>query len=344
MKAESLGIEDFLKDSENCLTIDVRAPLEYHKGHVPGAVNIPLFENAERAEIGTLYKIKGKEEAVMRGFEIVAPKLAEFIKKAKSNSTNNEAFVYCFRGGMRSNSFAWLLNTAGLKTKIMEGGYKAFRNYALKYFNEPQKIMLLGGATGSGKTELLQELKKHIQVIDLEGIAHHKGSAFGSIGQLPQNPQQVFENNLFFEFRKLNTKELVLLEDESMNIGYNKLPYPLWLQMKEAPILKLLMPFELRVNRLVREYGNAPVEQLIKSVQNISSQLGPNNCKMCIELLQAGNMAEVARITLKYYDKAYEYNHQKKETKKIIEIKTDTDKITVNAKKIIEAYEKYANS
>src|SRR6185503_14416221 len=107
-----------------------------------------LFENEERAEIGTLYKIKGKEEAVMRGFEIVAPKLTEFIRKAKNSSPNNEAFIYCFRGGMRSNSFAWLLSTAGLRSRIMNGGYKAFRNHVLNYFGEPKKIILLGGATG----------------------------------------------------------------------------------------------------------------------------------------------------------------------------------------------------
>ncbi len=287
-------------------------------------------------------KIKGKEEAVMRGFEIVAPKLTEFIKKAKDDPKGNgEAFVYCFRGGMRSNSFAWLLNTAGLRSGILRGGYKAFRNYLINYFSIPKKIVLLGGATGSGKTEILKVLQNEIQVVDIEAIAHHKGSSFGAIHQSPQNTQQIFENNLFLAFTKKDQTLPILLEDESMTIGYNKIPYPLWLQMKSAPILKLLVPFELRVNRLVKEYGDAPLPQLIKSVQNISSQLGPNNCKACIELLQEGNMADVARITLKYYDRAYEYNHSKKTVKNIIEIPTDIDDALINAKKIKQAYESF---
>ena len=128
-----------------------------------------------------------------------------------------------------------------------------------------------------------------------------------------------------------------------MNIGYNKLPHTLWLQMKVAPILKLIIPFELRVNRLVKEYGNAPLEQLIKCVQNISSQLGSNNCKDCIELLQEGKMADVARITLKYYDKTYAYNHSNKKVKEIIEINTDTDDVMKNSRKVIDAYEQYGN-
>jgi len=247
MKTEAIPVEKFLGQSVEKLVIDVRSPIEFRKGHIPGALNIPLFEDLERAEIGTLYKAKGKEDAVMRGLEIVSPKLTKFITETKKNTDKKGVLVYCFRGGMRSNSFGWLLNTAGLEAVIMEGGYKAYRRHVLQKFEEDFKLILLGGATGSGKTEILKQLKKEVQLLDLEGLANHKGSAFGGIGQPAQLPQQLFENNLYNELSRVNPSKYLLLEDESMSIGYNKIPYPFWLQMKESPIIKVNMPFELKV-------------------------------------------------------------------------------------------------
>ncbi len=343
MKAEALDVEEFITQSQQQLIIDVRSPIEFNKGHIPGSLNIPLFEDTERAEIGTLYKIKGKEEAVMRGLEIVSPKLSDFIRKTKNSSQNKDVFVYCFRGGMRSNSFGWLINISGLKSIIMNGGYKAYRNHVLNYFEKPHKLILLGGATGSGKTDILKELQKQMQAVDLENLAHHKGSAFGAIGQEPQLPQQLFEHNLFNELKKQDITKTILLEDESMTIGYNKIPYPFWLQMKQAPIVKIKVPFELRVNRLVNEYGTAPIEQLKQSIKNISEQLGMNNAKDCLQFLDEEKLADVARLTLIYYDKAYLYNHEKKGLKTIIEVETDTDEPVINAKKVSEALEHYGN-
>lgn len=334
MKTEAIPVDNFLEQSHEKLVIDVRSPIEFKKGHIPGAVNIPLFDDLERAEIGTLYKAKGKEDAVMRGLEIVSPKLTNFIIESKAKTQNKGVLVYCFRGGMRSNSFGWLLNTAGLEAKIMQGGYKAYRNHVLKKFGENYKPLLLGGATGSGKTEILKQLKSEIPVIDLEGLANHKGSAFGGIGQPTQLPQQLFENNFYNVLAETDPEKYVLVEDESMSIGYNKIPYPFWLQMKQAPIIKINVPFELRVNRLVNEYGKEDVEKLKQSVKNISQQLGPNNAKDCLQWLDEGKLADVAALTLRYYDRAYEYNHTKKEKKTIIPIETDTDDPIVNAKKV----------
>lgn len=334
MKANALSVENFLLYADNKLLIDVRAPIEYRKGHIPGAVNIPLFDDLERAEIGTLYKSNGKDDAVIRGLEIVAPKLTEFIKQTKETAQNNEVFVYCFRGGMRSNSFGWLLNTAGLKVYILEGGYKAYRNHILNQFNNPLKIVLLGGATGSGKTEILHHLKKSIPVLDLEKLANHKGSAFGGINQPAQLPQQLFENNLGDSLKKLPSDKVILVEDESMSIGYNKIPYPFWQQMKAATIIKIIVPFDLRVKRLVKEYGSADIESLKKSIRNISQQLGPSQFKECITLLDEGKLDEVAAITLKYYDRAYEFNHTKKNITTIIQVETETDDAKINAEKI----------
>lgn len=341
MKTEAIDVNNFLIQSQKKLVIDVRSPIEFKKGHMPGAINIPLFDDLERAEIGTLYKLKGKEDAVMRGLEIVSPKLTNFINEAKKNTQNKSVLIYCFRGGMRSNSFGWLMNTAGLDAVIMQGGYKAYRNHVLKQFEKEYKLLLLGGATGSGKTAILKYLRKEIPIIDLEGLAHHKGSAFGGIGQPAQLPQQLFENNLYNELVNFRSDRYFLVEDESMSIGYNKIPYPFWLQMKKAPILKLIVPFDLRVNRLVNEYGKEDVEKLKQSVRNISQQLGPNHTKDCLQWLDEGRLEDVAALTLRYYDKAYEYNHTKKEKKVIIPIETDTDHSLTNAKKIKRIFDEY---
>lgn len=341
MKTEAIPVNNFLEQSLKKLVIDVRSPIEFKKGHVPGAINIPLFDDLERAEIGTLYKAKGKEDAVMRGLEIVSPKLTNFILEAKKNTQNKGVLVYCFRGGMRSNSFGWLLNTAGLEAQIMQGGYKAYRNHVLKQFENPYKMLLLGGATGSGKTEILKCLKQDIPVLDLEGLAHHKGSAFGGIGQPAQLPQQLFENNFYIDLKKIDPSKYVLIEDESMSIGYNKIPYPFWLQMKGAPIIKIMVPFDLRVNRLVNEYGKEDILKLKQSVRNISQQLGPNNAKDCLQWLDEGKLVDVAALTLRYYDKAYEYNHTKKEKKTIIEVETDTDDPIINAQKVKRIFTDY---
>lgn len=343
MKTEGIDVDNFLLQSREKPVIDVRSPVEFKKGHIPGAINIPLFDDLERAEIGTLYKAKGKEDAVLRGLEIVSPKLTDFILEAKKNSPNKSVLVYCFRGGMRSNSFGWLMNTAGLQAVIMQGGYKAYRNHVLKQFGKSYKLFLLGGATGSGKTEILKCLKNEIPLIDLEGLAHHKGSAFGGIGQPAQLPQQLFENNFCDELQKINNEKPLLVEDESMSIGYNKIPYPFWLQMKQAPIIKIKVPFDLRVSRLVNEYGKEDVEKLKQSVRNISQQLGPNNAKDCLQWLDEGRLADVAALTLKYYDKAYEYNHTKKNEKVIIPIETDTDDPVINAQKVKHIFAEHGN-
>ena len=303
MVVNSVNINDFLTKSKNGLIIDVRAPIEFSKGHIPNAINIPLFEDSERAEIGTLYKQQGKDTAVNRGLEIVSPKMTSFVIKVKSLSKNNKVFIYCFRGGMRSNSFAWLMNISGLEAVIMKGGYKAFRNYALKYFEQERKIILLGGKTGSGKTDILKQLKEqNIQIIDLENIAHHKGSAFGTINEQKQNPQQVFEHHLYSQLSELDNLKNIIIEDESQSIGYNKIPIALWQQMKQATIIKLEIPFELRVQKLVKDYTTVNIDALKSCVIKIAQQLGSLNTKLCLQYLDEGNLHDVARLSLLYYD------------------------------------------
>ena len=337
MTAEALDIHNFLNQSKNNLLIDVRAPIEFYKGHIANAINIPLFEDIERAEIGTLYKQQGKDTAVNRGLEIVSPKMVGFVNEVKVLSKNKKVFVYCFRGGMRSNSFAWLMNTSGLDAQILRGGYKVYRNHVLDYFEKDRKLILLGGNTGSGKTDVLKQLVKlQFQVIDLEGLANHKGSAFGSINEEKQHPQQIFENNLFQQFNFMNDGLPVLLEDESQSIGYNKIPHSLWLQMKKSTIIKLNIPFEARVTKLVDDYTTVDINALKSCVGRISQQLGTLNTKLCLQHLDEGNLADVARLSLLYYDKAYNYNYDKNTNQTIIPVEADTTDAETNAQKVAQ--------
>lgn len=334
MTALSLDVKDFLSKSKNELIVDVRAPIEFCKGSLPNAINIPLFEDSERAEIGTLYKQQGKDTAVHRGLEIVSPKMTLFVDQVKALSKNKKVFAYCFRGGMRSNSFAWLMNTSGLEACIMQGGYKAFRNYALDYFEQDRKIILLGGKTGSGKTDILKKLNAlSFQTVDLENIAHHKGSAFGSINEQKQNPQQVFEHELFHQLYLLDESQNVILEDESQSIGYNKLPHGLWQQMKLATIIKMEIPFELRVQKLVDDYTTVDIDALKLCVTKISQQLGTLNAKLCLQYLDDGNLSDVARLSLLYYDRAYEFSYKNKK-QPIIKLNSDTIDAETNALKV----------
>ena len=337
MTVNALDIQNFLNQSQNNLLIDVRAPIEFSKGHIANAVNIPLFEDIERAEIGTLYKQQGKDTAVNRGLEIVSPKMVNFVNEVKALSKNTKVCVYCFRGGMRSNSFAWLMNTSGLDAQILQGGYKAYRNHVLDYFEKDRKLILLGGNTGSGKTDVLKQLMKlQFQVIDLEGLANHKGSAFGAINEEKQHPQQVFENTLFQQFSVMNEELPVLLEDESQSIGYNKIPHGLWLQMKKSTIIKLNIPFEARVNKLVVDYTTVDINALKSCVGRISQQLGTLNTKLCLQYLDEGNLADVARLSLLYYDKAYNYNYDKNTNQTIIPVESDTTDAETNAHKVAQ--------
>lgn len=337
MQAESLEFEDFIELSKQLPLVDVRSPVEFNKGHIPGAINIPLFEDHEREAIGKLYKLKGKEEAVMRGIEIVSPKLAGFIHSVKKLNNSNKVLIYCFRGGMRSNSFAWLMNTAGLQTKVLKGGYKNYRNKMLSGLETSFNLILLGGETGSGKTEVLKELKNQgEQVIDLEFLAHHKGSAFGFINESKQPSQQQFENELIHEFKSMNPQKRIWLEDEAFKIGNVALPQLLWLKMKKSIIVKIEVPFEIRVQRLVQDYGNVSKEILERPLKAIGKKLGGQHLKTALEHLSKGEFAEVASIALNYYDEAYRYNHQEKATDKLIHVACENGNAKENAERILK--------
>jgi tRNA 2-selenouridine synthase len=298
--------------------IDVRSPKEFSQGHIPGAYNLPLFSNEERALVGTCYKQKGKEPAIKIGLEIVGPKMASFIEDAQKISPNKQILVHCWRGGMRSSSMAWLLELTGFDVSILKGGYKAYRNFALAIFNEDYKLKILGGKTGSGKTQLLHQMNKlGIQIIDLEAIAHHKGSAFGKIGHDAQPTSEQFENNLAMALQTLNAKKKIWLEDESKGIGKCFIPMNFWQKMRLAPLFVVSINDEKRIENLLKDYGNANKEELAEPIKNLEKRLGNEKMKEALKNLEEGDLKAVTKIMLYYYDKTYDYALTQKETKNI---------------------------
>jgi len=302
--------------------IDVRSPGEFNHGHIPEAINIPLFSNDERAHVGTVYKQNSKEAAIEIGYTYVEPKLKSFISDALKVAPNKKVIVHCWRGGMRSQSFAKHLSDNGFDdVKVIIGGYKSYRNLVLSDLEKPLNLKVLGGYTGSGKTQILKQLKKigH-QVIDLEGLANHKGSAFGGIGQKEQPTVEQFENNLHAVWRKLDLNKPIWVEDESHNIGKVKIPMQFFNQIRNSKLYFIEIPKSERAKFLVTEYANRNTEMLKESILRISKRLGDLNTKKSIQLLDEEKFYEVALISLHYYDKFY-LKGMKKRNNEVVQIK-----------------------
>jgi tRNA 2-selenouridine synthase len=318
---ESLQITTFLDLAKKTPVIDVRSPAEFERGHIPNAHNLPLFTNEERAQIGTCYKQKGKKSAIQSGLEIVGPKLASFVKEAHLLAPNAEILLHCWRGGMRSGSMAWLFEMSGLNVKTLKGGYKSYRNTVLQAFSNPFKIAVLGGETGTGKTAILKEIEKSgEQIIDLEHIASHKGSAFGALGMQPQPTIEQFENNLFYTLQQLDPSKTIWIEDESKTIGRIFVPMPFWQQMAKSTLYRIRIPLEVRIQRLLREYGTFQKNQLKEAVTRIQKRLGGLDTQNCMKALDENDLKTVAAITLHYYDKAYNHLINKKQAPVVFEV------------------------
>ena len=335
-----ISVDKFLQKAENIPIIDVRSPGEFKKAHIPNAINIPLFNDEERAIVGTIYKQKSKEKAILKGLEIVGPKMQYLAKKAKKVAKNQQLLVHCWRGGMRSAHMAWLFQIIGLKVVLLEGGYKAYRQYIKQELAKKLKIIILSGSTGSGKTDILYHLQNlGEQIIDLEGIAHHKGSAFGSIGEKPQYSTEQFENNLYKKTAVLDSSKRIWIEDESKSIGKNFIPDELFLQMRSAPVIKINLPKEERIKRLVKEYTHADKDTLIYHLNRIEKRLGPNETKKAIASVKNGDMTYAVDLSLIYYDKAYNHGLSKRNSSQIFELDLKYDQ-KENAQYILDFFSK----
>lgn len=289
--------------------LDVRSPGEFAQGHIPGAISFPLFSDDERARVGTLFKQQSEKDAMLEGLRIVGPKMAEMVEQALALVPERKLRVHCWRGGMRSSSVAWLLRTAGFTVDVLPGGYKAYRQKVHLDFHQPFRFVMLSGKSGSGKTEVLQALQSiGEQVIDLEKLASHRGSAFGALGMQIQPSIEQFENELHSILLRFDSSRCIWVEDESRKIGTIVMHEALWNQMQSAPCVVIDAPDRERIERLLRDYGQFPTEQLEIALLKIAKRLGGQNFKAAQEALRENSLRTVAEISLKYYDKTYAYS------------------------------------
>ncbi len=336
MPIEPINIDKFIELSKVFPVLDVRSPGEFLQAHIPGALSIPLFTDEQRKIIGTAYKQESRQIAVNLGLKFFSERMkiipGEVLKtisefdKFKNHPLSSRPpeekglLIHCWRGGMRSEAVAWLLSLYGYKIYLLKGGYKSFRRWALRQFEKKYFFKILGGYTGSGKTEILISLRKRGKsVIDLEALANHKGSAFGSLGQSAQPSQEMFENLLAMELWKTNfenetpsngeaqTKRSneIWLEDESRHIGSVGFSQSFWEQMRNGNLFFLDIPFEERLKFVISQYSGFDKKLLVTAIMRIQKRLGGLETKNAINFLLEDKVTECFSILLHYYDKMY---------------------------------------
>lgn len=311
-----LTIADFLRLRAELPIADVRSEGEYAQGHISSAANIPILNNSERVAVGTDYKQKGQLEAIKTGFRLVGPRIIHIVNDAEKLAGGRELLVHCWRGGMRSGNFCQFVGMAKVKTHQLQGGYKAYRAEAVKSFSLPFHFNVVSGFTGSGKTEILHALaRKGEQVLDLEGLASHKGSAFGALMMNPQPTTEQFQNDLFEAILKLDLSKPIWIEDESITIGRIVLPELFWRRLNESEVVEVQVSKEDRIRRLVQDYGNSDREAFLQAMSQIVKKLGGQHFLAAKQKLQEGDMASTIDILLTYYDKAYQMGLTKKKNR-----------------------------
>jgi len=317
---------------------DVRTPMEFEHGHIPGAFNLPLFSDDERAAIGTTYKQIGKEAAILMGFDFTGLKWSGFIRKALEMAPEKKIAVHCWRGGMRSGAMAWALDLYGFEVFRLEGGYKQYRRWVQEQFEATYGLLILGGMTGSGKTRILTELRSlGEQVIDLEELAQHQGSSFGSMNKLVQPTQEQFENNLASELTKHDKQQKIWVEDESSSIGKCAIPRAFWNQMVTSVLIDIKVSIEQRIESLARDYGSLDKDFLIECTDRIRKRLGLDQAKKAIIAIQEDRITDFIRVVLIYYDKTYRTSLACRDAYRILTVNLENSDIAENARYILRA-------
>jgi tRNA 2-selenouridine synthase len=297
------------------LLVDARSPDEFAEATIPGAINVPILDNAERAEVGTLYKQAGKQAAKRRGVELVAPKIPAMIEAVASARPGGSppVVVFCWRGGMRSLALAQFLELAGIPARQLVGGHKAFRALVRDFFEKGEwgRLIVLRGLTGVGKTELLQRLATdRYPVIDLEGLAHHRGSAFGHLGLPAQPTQQMFEARLWDALCKVPVGEYALAEGESRHIGRLALPLRVYQSLQHEVSVWIEASLETRVRNILADYParDGLRDEFARPIRALKERLGRAAVEELVGLLESGEWEElVRRLMLHYYDPLYRH-------------------------------------
>jgi tRNA 2-selenouridine synthase len=345
MAVSKLSVNEFLDLAKMNNVIDVRSPGEYNHAHIPHAFSLPLFTDEERKIVGTAYKQESREKAIKHGLDFFGTKMVKMVEEVeKISSTKNvkTVLVHCWRGGMRSSAVGWLLDLYGFKVYLLEGGYKAFRNWVLQQFEKDYPLKVIGGYTGSGKTELLAEMRRKGEtIIDLEALANHRGSAFGGMGQGAQPSPELFENTLALELYNashISAEQLIWIEDESQRIGNINIPISFWKLMRNKPVVFLDIPFEERLNNIIEGYGNADKDKLENAILRISKRLGGLETKAAINCLLDNNIKDCFRILLSYYDKWYMKGLHSRENCNdlVLQIKSDNVDHIKNAQLVLQ--------
>ena len=292
--------------------VDVRTPSEFAQGHWPGAINIPLFDDEQRAIVGRTYKQKGRKQAIELGLSFTGPALVDLSKALTkaAGGTDQPLRLYCWRGGMRSNSMAWLAALQDHPTLVLEGGYKVYRRWVLEQFERRWPIRLLGGRTGTGKTDLLIALQSlNVAVVDLEGLAHHRGSSFGGLGQPNQPSTEHYENELAEALNGYGKQHApqIWLEAESSSVGCCRIPKALFEQMQQAPVLEIRRSLDERIDQLVDVYACQDADELCKATERIQRRLGPQRTQAALEAIRDQRWRDACSAMLDYYDRCYDH-------------------------------------
>ena len=317
---KEITVEELLT-LKNPVIIDIRSPIEFADGAIPDAINIPLFTDEERQVIGTIYKHEGQAAAKWQAMEFVSPKIPVLLKTIKSYQTDGEIVIHCWRGGMRSKAVVTFLEFAGIYAWRLLGGYKAFRHHILEQIPSmiPDKTVVIHGMTGVGKTEVLKILnKKGYPVLDLEEMAGHRGSIFGTIGLGEGHNQKTFDSLLFKGLTEIQGSDYFLVEAESKRIGKAVQPEKLMDVKFKGLNIYLHTPLEQRVKLLVSEYV-LPYEQepwynqkISLGIERVLRRVKDNDIrKRLIETLNEKNYREMILILLDhYYDPRYDHARQ----------------------------------